>query len=47
MYLLLQTETLFHTYSQFSSAAKIPPKPSEEEQKAEAQIKELFEKVYS
>ncbi|KAG8533275.1 uncharacterized protein KY384_002058 [Bacidia gigantensis] len=39
-----QTENLFHTYSQFSSTSKIPPRPSEEEQKTESQIEELLEK---
>ncbi|KAF4512383.1 hypothetical protein G6O67_001531 [Ophiocordyceps sinensis] len=39
-----QTENLFHTYSQFSAAASIPPKPAEEERQAEAKIEELLEK---
>ncbi|EXV02760.1 SNARE domain protein [Metarhizium robertsii] len=39
-----QTENLFHTYSQFSSAVNIPPKPSEEERNTEAKIEELLEK---
>ncbi|KAK9439117.1 Golgi SNAP receptor complex, subunit 1 [Metarhizium brunneum] len=39
-----QTENLFHTYSQFSSAINIPPKPSEEERNTEAKIEELLEK---
>ncbi|EFZ00294.1 Golgi SNAP receptor complex, subunit 1 [Metarhizium robertsii ARSEF 23] len=40
-----QTENLFHTYSQFSSAVNIPPKPSEEERNTEAKIEELLEKL--
>ncbi|POR39414.1 Golgi SNAP receptor complex member 1 [Tolypocladium paradoxum] len=39
-----QTESLFHTYSQFSAAASIPPKPTDEEREAEAKIEELLEK---
>ncbi|KAL8898511.1 MAG: hypothetical protein Q9207_006666 [Kuettlingeria erythrocarpa] len=39
-----QTDTLFHTYSRFSSASNIPPKPTEEETKTESQIQELLEK---
>ncbi|KAF8867291.1 V-snare-domain-containing protein [Acephala macrosclerotiorum] len=39
-----QTETLFHTYSQFSSAPNIPPKPSEDERTQEAKIIDLLEK---
>lgn len=39
-----QTESLFHTYSQFSSAADLPPKPTEEERTTEAKIEELLEK---
>ncbi|KAA8567009.1 hypothetical protein EYC84_010096 [Monilinia fructicola] len=30
-----QTETLFHTYSQFSAITNIPPKPSEDERSTE------------
>lgn len=40
-----QTETLFHTYSQFSTAANIPPKPTDQERETEAKIQELLEKV--
>ncbi|EFY86864.1 protein transport protein GOS1 [Metarhizium acridum CQMa 102] len=40
-----QTENLFHTYSQFSSAVNIPPKPSEEERNTEAKIEELLDKL--
>ncbi|QPG99677.1 hypothetical protein C2857_002315 [Epichloe festucae Fl1] len=39
-----QTESLFHTYSQFSSAADLPSKPTEEERTTEAKIEELLEK---
>ncbi|KYK55609.1 vesicle transport v-snare protein [Drechmeria coniospora] len=39
-----QTESLFHTYSQFSTAATIPPKPTEEERETEGKIDELLEK---
>ncbi|KAK7753214.1 protein transport protein gos1 [Diatrype stigma] len=39
-----QTETLFHTYSQFSTVANIPPKPTSEERETEARLEELFDK---
>ncbi|KAI9903081.1 hypothetical protein N3K66_002433 [Trichothecium roseum] len=39
-----QTESLFHTYSQFANASSIPPKPSQEERDTEAKIEELLEK---
>ncbi|PNS16173.1 Golgi SNAP receptor complex member 1 [Sphaceloma murrayae] len=39
-----QTESLFHTYSQYSSSTNISPKASEEEIKNEAQLEELLEK---
>ncbi|KAJ3475511.1 hypothetical protein NLG97_g9431 [Lecanicillium saksenae] len=39
-----QTESLFHTYSQFSTAASIPPKPSQEERTTEAKIEESLQK---
>ncbi|MCJ1461505.1 hypothetical protein MMC07_000102 [Pseudocyphellaria aurata] len=39
-----QTESLFHTYSQFSTSSNIPPKPTEDEQKAEAQIQDILER---
>ncbi|KUL91310.1 hypothetical protein ZTR_01581 [Talaromyces verruculosus] len=39
-----QTETLFHTYSQYASMSQLPPKPSEEEQRVEDQIQSLLEK---
>jgi Golgi SNAP receptor complex protein 1 len=38
----IQTETLFHTYSQFSSTTTITPKPSDEETRAETQIRDLL-----
>lgn len=41
----LQTETLFHTYSQFSTAANIPPKPTEEERSTETKLQEILDKV--
>ncbi|KAJ6445880.1 vesicle transport v-snare protein [Purpureocillium lavendulum] len=41
---MCETETLFHTYSQFSTAANIPPKPTEQERETEAKIQELLEK---
>lgn len=39
-----QSESLFHTYSQYASAPNLPEKPSEEELKNESDIQELFEK---
>ncbi|KAK8193274.1 hypothetical protein HDK77DRAFT_461330 [Phyllosticta capitalensis] len=39
-----QTESLFHTYSQFASMTSIPAKPTEEELRTESQIRELLEK---
>jgi Golgi SNAP receptor complex protein 1 len=36
---------LFHTYSQFSAAPNIPPKPTEEERETEKKLEELLEKV--
>ncbi|KAF2255642.1 V-snare-domain-containing protein [Trematosphaeria pertusa] len=39
-----QTETLFHTYSQYASTANIPTKPSEEEIRTESQLREVLEK---
>ncbi|KAF1964902.1 V-snare-domain-containing protein [Bimuria novae-zelandiae CBS 107.79] len=39
-----QTESLFHTYSQFANAPNIPMKPSDEETRTEAQLQELLEK---
>ncbi|OCK97814.1 putative vesicle transport v-SNARE protein Gos1 [Cenococcum geophilum 1.58] len=40
-----QTESLFHTYSQYASMTNIPQKPSEEEQRTEAQLQDILEKV--
>ncbi|TQS33483.1 hypothetical protein Golomagni_06168 [Golovinomyces magnicellulatus] len=39
-----QTENLFHTYSQFSTAPNIPAKPTADESSTEAKIQELLEK---
>ncbi|CEJ58936.1 Putative Golgi SNAP receptor complex member 1 [Penicillium brasilianum] len=39
-----QTEQLFHTYAQFSSLAKPPPSPTEEELRLESQLKNLLER---
>lgn len=39
-----QTESLFHTYSQYASATSIPPKPTADEEKTESQIQEALEK---
>ncbi|OAA73516.1 Golgi SNAP receptor complex, subunit 1 [Cordyceps fumosorosea ARSEF 2679] len=39
-----QAESLFHTYSQFATAASIPPKPTQEERTTESKIEELLEK---
>ncbi|KAK2023219.1 vesicle transport V-SNARE protein [Colletotrichum zoysiae] len=39
-----QTETLFHTYSQFSTVADIPARPTEEERTTEKKLQELLEK---
>lgn len=41
----LQTETLFHTYSQFASVPNIPAKPSEDERDTESKLQEILEKV--
>lgn len=41
----MQTESLFHTYSQFANAPNIPAKPSEEEVRTETQLQEILEKV--
>ncbi|USP74490.1 uncharacterized protein yc1106_01764 [Curvularia clavata] len=38
-----QTETLFHTYSQFGSTPNIPAKPSEEETRVESRLQEILE----
>ncbi|KAI0164792.1 V-snare-domain-containing protein [Xylariaceae sp. FL1272] len=39
-----QTESLFHTYSQYSTVSTIPPKPSKEERETEAKLEELLSK---
>jgi len=39
-----QTESLFHTYSQFAAVPNIPTKPTDEEIDTEARIQELLEK---
>ncbi|PLB39957.1 putative vesicle transport v-SNARE protein Gos1 [Aspergillus candidus] len=39
-----QTETLFHSYAQYASMTKLPPKPSEEELRLESELKELLGK---
>jgi hypothetical protein len=40
-----QTESLFHTYSQFASKADLPSKSSDEEQHVEKELNEILEKV--
>ena len=42
----VQTETLFHTYSQFAAVSNIPPKPTEDEKQTESKVQDLLEKVY-
>jgi len=39
-----QTETLFHTYSQFSQVQNVPPEPTADELGTESSIKDLLEK---
>ncbi|GES58960.1 vesicle transport v-SNARE protein superfamily [Aspergillus terreus] len=39
-----QTESLFHSYSQYASMTKLPQSPSEDELRVESQIKELLDK---
>ncbi|KAF2761554.1 putative vesicle transport v-SNARE protein Gos1 [Pseudovirgaria hyperparasitica] len=39
-----QTESLFHTYSQYASMSNISQKPSEEETRTEAQLIEILDK---
>lgn len=41
----MQTDTLFHTFSQFASVPNIPIKPSEDERQTESKIQEILEKV--
>jgi Golgi SNAP receptor complex protein 1 len=38
-----QTETIFHTYSQYTSTPNLPPKPSEDETRNEAEIEDLLQ----
>ena len=38
-----QTETIFHTYSQYTSTPTLPPKPSEDETRNEAEIEDLLQ----
>jgi hypothetical protein len=40
-----QTETLFHTYSQFAAVSNILPKPTEEEKQTESKLEDILEKV--
>ncbi|KAF7540920.1 hypothetical protein G7Z17_g12083 [Cylindrodendrum hubeiense] len=39
-----QTENLFHTYSQFSTATNIPAKPTDEERETEQKLEDILEK---
>lgn len=39
-----QTDTLFHTYSQFSQVSNIPPQPTPEEKETEAKLEELLDR---
>ncbi|KAH6657489.1 vesicle transport V-SNARE protein [Truncatella angustata] len=39
-----QTDTLFHTYSQFAQLSAIPPKPTPEERETEAKLEDLLSK---
>lgn len=39
-----QTETLFHTYSQFSQVSNIPPKPTAEERETERKLEDILQK---
>ncbi|TQS37226.1 hypothetical protein Golomagni_02308 [Golovinomyces magnicellulatus] len=40
-----QTETLFHTYSQYATLTNLPPKPTDEEVQTESNILTILEKV--
>ena len=40
----IQTEALFHTYSQYASMTNVPIKASEEEQRTESQLQDILEK---
>lgn len=44
--LYTQTESLFHSYSQYASLTQPPPTPSEDEQRLKNQIEELLGKVF-
>ncbi|KAK9769354.1 putative Vesicle transport V-SNARE protein [Seiridium cardinale] len=39
-----QTDTVFHTYSQFSQLSNIPPKPTPEEKDTESKLEDLLSK---
>ncbi|KAI9819906.1 MAG: hypothetical protein M1827_006476 [Pycnora praestabilis] len=39
-----QTETLFHTYSQYASTSNIPQKSTEDESRTEAQLQDILER---
>ncbi|KAL3306367.1 vesicle transport V-SNARE protein [Colletotrichum asianum] len=39
-----ETETLFHTYSQFSTVSDIPAKPTEDERTTEAKLQDLLDR---
>ena len=38
-----QTEIIFHTYSQYTSTPNLPPKPSEDETRNQAEIEDLLQ----
>jgi hypothetical protein len=40
-----QTDALFHTFSQYASMSNIPAKPDEDEQRTEAQLEDILERV--
>ncbi|KAK2742594.1 hypothetical protein FQN57_005220 [Myotisia sp. PD_48] len=39
-----QTESLFHTYSQYASMNKLPARPSEDEKRTETEIQDVLQK---
>ncbi|CAG8953222.1 hypothetical protein HYFRA_00003423 [Hymenoscyphus fraxineus] len=39
-----QTESLFHTYSQFSNVPNIPAKPTEDERQTESKLQDILER---
>jgi hypothetical protein len=41
-----QTESLFHTYSQFASVPNIPAAPSDDERQTESKLQDILEKVW-